>query len=553
MGDCRLRIQISKRLLLLKDDGRSDSPLCTTSKVWSADTTLHDVLEQTGASTTTPSATTTLQSLVRDYGATVWDCTIFPATNITSDCRTAEAQTKTLFAAGWFPSGCLQFLPADAVTSVVAGAADIYDDYQYSKCTAIREVGSSAKVQYMGVKSSVVAMLPSQVLHSVTQRFDDDHDETAATDASRVRQQNKLLRQQVDEARARKLEERIRKLSEAEKKPVSDQVRRMLIKSGATGRAGLKVEDRVYLRCVLWDDDNKDDLSNKEIYRYFSIQDTVGRALSTFAPPTQHRQNEVEMLVAVGSGGEVNYRRLPVPMRFYEALAHSFLLGAVDTVVIRWYSPEQGSTAMITDSVDDSQPDVCDVDATMMNAATTVYVGKSFPIDCTDAKTQVITRDVTAVVTQSAAYTHLAETLRTLEKDRRKGKKASSAAAKVREMQIKSKAVGDAKRVKMPDRFFLELVTVADEPCSNLYVVPVFLAKSDPLDRLMRDCASAKPPAFSNWSWELLVASTSADDAVAFRQIAASDDSHIETWQDAEHNGLVKCFDQVILRYFLAK
>lgn len=550
MGDCRLRIQISKRLL---DGGGDDSSIFfTISNVWSTDTTLYDVLQQT---VTAPNARTLL-FLIKDQGATVWDCTLFPPCNITELCLHPDsARSTTLFAAGWFPSGSLQFLPADA-SSAISGTTEAYDDYQFNQCVAIAEESSAAKVKLSEVTSSSTAALlrPSQVLHAVANRFKDNDEkgyDQVAEEARRLRQQNKLMKSQAEKTRARKLDERIQKLAVGNngKKPVSEQVRRMLIKTRATGRADLKAQDRIYLHCVLWDDhgDSNDSTTRDETYRYFSIQDTVGRAIASLSRPTTattSQQADMEMLVSVGSA----YRRLPVSLRFYEIIAQSFLSGTVDTVIVRWYSPEQGATTSIAE-VDD---EMCrEADATTVPDRPTTDATESTQPEFLSTKADAL-NSTTPVASISATYTRIADALRALDKDDKTPKKSTTASAKVRQMQMKSKAAGDAKRVKMPDRFFLELVTVVDnnETCSIFAVAPVFLARSDPLNRLVRDCA-LKPPASGDWSWELLLLATSSDDC-SIRRITASDDNKTSSWESAERNGDVQCFDRVVLRFFIA-
>jgi len=659
MGDCRIRFQIASQLLLRfsddgadadRDEAQNDHPqqaggssssssstppppppsnsnpqhLVTVVRTVSADTTVHDLLASSelphnGKQGSSSSSRTVLDLLMQgDDGATVWDCTVHPATNITSQCiinndnnnanssttksSKPKSHTQTLYTAGWFPSGSLQILPSNA-TQPVTAAADVYDDRQYIASTAANDSNTqqppAGRVQLLGANNNDTLPLPSQVLQSVTQRHatstaqDDEHEHKAAR---AQRQQNRLRQQQAERERARRLEARIRKLREqgsSKNKTVSEQVQRMLVKSRATGRRDLKPQDRVYLHCVLWttttaneEEDDDDDLSSsqQEDYRYFSNQDTVGRILASFEEqrPSHTKKDGLlsELLVAVASNGKskssepVEYRRLPVGLRLYEA-ANSYLSGNVDTVVIRWYDASNeeptssivgeeakmdGDDVAMSDATDVVDPDLSDVvsgDATSgaNDDTSSAMVGNAMELEQTNGKPSSF-----------ADYKHLSTALIAMderEDSKKKKKQSTSAAEKVRQMQIKSKAKGDAKRVKMPDRFFLELIVADDKASSSNaaasvsleHMGPVFLAKTDPLHRLLRD--SVRSPTDSSLSsWELLVPTKTEGDGgsyYSFRNVAAKDDSTAEvSWSDAERDGKIKCFDRILLRRFQA-
>ena len=434
MGDCRLRFQISTVLLASEEgeerrrDGETtnnngeDAPLLVTvTRVCSADSTVHEILAGTelpehysSAGASSVNKRMTVLDLIDQRGATVWDSTNYPGTNITEECGGVvhknknkqgdnkpppESHTKTLYAAGWFPSGSLQILPADSVGIVTGVAADVYEDRQYynsqrdSGDTDDRGARPAGRVQLVGMGAAAsgddgtTIPLPSQVLHSVTQRFDDADGEEEAAAARRHRRQNRAKQRQMERERAGKLEERIRRLRRKQqqqdggtkKAVVSEQVQRMLIKSRATGRSDLKVEDRVYLHCILWsdnDDDNNNVGEAAEDYRYYSPQDTVGRVLSSFDNPVKLQMGLKEMLVSVdnasnASSPEINYRHLPVGLRLYEAIAQSYLSGKVDTVVIRWYSKEDDVTTSILEE-ESSAEDVTMTDVPLKTSTTTM-------------------------------------------------------------------------------------------------------------------------------------------------------------------------------------
>jgi len=599
MGDCRLRFQVASQLFLNRKgsssdhgaaDATKDSSLVTITRVVSADTTIHEAMEGTILPATVSTASIkTILDLVQQLGATVWDCTVYPATNITRQCvemiedgdalvgtqKKPESHTKTLYLAGWFPSGSLQILSANA-TNAVTVTADVYDDRQFNiNVNDDRNGGSHAnngnndnkprgQVQLVGVSESGAKPLPSQVLHAVTQRFGDTEAQAeAAAAARRQRQLNRTQQQKVEQERAHKLEERIRRLREKEgkKKAVSEQVQRMLIKSRATGRKDLKMEDRVYLHCIFWtdnDDDDDDDVDSAEQddYRYFSKQDTVGRILASFEN-LGNKKGLTELLVSANNSqddSEVDYRRLPVGMRVYEAISASHITGKVDTVVIRQYGSEAGATTSIVEETHADDDDVMTDAAANTDPETPTTATGTIGSNETSSAPVSSSETMTIDSASSLSYARLSEALILLDAcDSKKKTKQTNSAAKVRQMQMKSKARGDTKRVKMPDRFFLELVvaddkgfdSVATEACGS-----VFLAKSDPLDRLLRDCV---PPLNdpSLTPWELLVPSLNdSGGSYSFQRIAGSNDdsSSFKSWDDAEQAGKVKSFDRIILR-----
>ena len=75
---------------------------------------------------------------------------------------------------------------------------------------------------------------------------------------------------------------------------------------------------------------------------------------------------------------------------------------------------------------------------------------------------------------------------------KKKSSKTAAAATKVRQIQIRSQAIGDEKRVRPPDRFYFEVFVIAAmDPESFIVSVEshrsYFLASTDKLSRLIRD------------------------------------------------------------------
>jgi hypothetical protein len=447
-------------------------------------------------------------------------------------------------------------------------SAGHYDDSQYNLPSesikpATQQQQQQARVQLIPINVSTPnsttaaanTMLqglpaPSQVLHAVTKRFADGDDDEAATAAAdraaavQIRRQNQQMVAARQTERFLKLEQRIHLLQEkssgGKNKKVSDQVRRMLIKSRATGRSDLKMQDRVFLHGMI----DQGEATMREDYRYFSLQDTVGRVLSTFA--STETGKDAELLIRWLSKADASvmnenatpaYRRLPTLMRLYEAISHQYLAD-IDTVVIRLYnSAQEEATPSVVDGEDE------DIQPVMMDTETTDTATQN---DAAKEKSPTKSMDDAEEVTNG----RLTDAIRTMDegKDPKKKKKSSTAAAKVRQMQMKSRATGDAKQVKMEDRFFLELVTVTDDAASDqctATAAPVFVSHKNNFERLVRDSGKA-PTTSQSWQWEILVPLSGDAENSSYRRIS----DYQMSFQDAQQRKAFNPFDRLILRYF---
>jgi hypothetical protein len=624
MGDCRIRVQASialiRRLGRQTSESSASSASATTgsagrddahtsadvpdptavllleAKNWASDATIRELMEELSIpaslvatafgskaneqSTGAEVPSLRVLDLLESHAAKLWDCTRFPPVDITSWSLIlypdhVGLKSRTLYDAGWFPSGTLLLLPYEQSSPSTSSKDALHDDPQYNRVVPTSAADPSRRVELQGSMAAVTGNgasrpPPSQVMAAVSCRFASDSVENepmrdAAALAERAK--NRATKRAAEESRLQKLEDRIRKLDEdhlksTKNKTVSDQVQRMLIKSRASGRSDLKVRDRFYLRCLV-----DDGISTKtEEFRYFSHQDTVGRILSSFFCSTKPMS---ELLVR----RQKSYRRLPVLSRVCELVANNHL-SEFDRVVVRWYDPtiDDGPTSSVDDNTD-----VCD---TVAEQAPEANKSRNHLTPASDSDRQE--REHPAV---NGETTHdgpsptapLASTRTDLDRQlhdalamhdqgtkqgkaaqRSKSAAASSAASiKVRQMQMKGRAVGDKKRVaKDHDRFYVELVTVVvddavdDSSEATIRVVEstaVFMARTDPISRLFRDCVRSDivPTSGSTLAHiDLYVPnpSTTADTAPSFRRIEDS----TATFADAERDGVVKCFDRVV-------
>ena len=547
MGDCRIYFHISACLITAPASHDSNS-LVKLVQCVSADTTVREVLESTrigvGDGSNIKDTTALLSLLTTGDGSTLWDCTLYPPRNITdwpidTFSEISGLKSKTLYDAGWFPSGRLYLLAAgvDLDQIMLQSSHEKYEDSQFNKIQAVSSSNNHQATVQLVEQSSLAETLPlpSQVLHAVTTRFDHD-DASNETDqaivAAKLQQRkNRLEIEAKEQARNQKLAERIQRLEQMQSssnknKAVSEQVQRMLIKSRATGRKELKQQDRIYFRYVVID--AQDETFVKEEYRYISSQDTAGRIAASFEVPTGKLS---ELLVRRNSRlsaettPSIEYKRLPTLMRMYEALS-SMVLSEFDQIIVRIYDPQ----------IDSPTPPVTAEDETTAMDVEEFQVEPSPSDDLLKESGPASSLHQNWEPAAGSAYDRLFEQLQSL--DKKGPKKTSAAAIKVRQMQMKSKSKGDEKRIKMEERFFLELVTAVDDgKNTQVTVAPVFLGKSDSIERLLTDCASA--PSGSGWYHEFLVAGD------GLRRIT---DPSMRL-SEAQALGVLQCFDRIVLRF----
>eukprot|EP00934_Nitzschia_sp_Nitz4_P001570 Nitzschia sp. Nitz4//scaffold3_size479765//328967//330580//NITZ4_000136-RA/size479765-processed-gene-1.313-mRNA-1//-1//CDS//3329550866//1570//frame0 len=530
MGDCRIRISIWQSLVLPSSEENHENAFVTVSRTYSADTTVRECFESIKE----------LWSLYKDSQRVekhifqLWDCTYNPPKEIT-DLPILQypdvtgARSQTLQNAGWFPSGTLIAAPVGMQPSNFSRV--IYDDEQYNRSQPL-EIHKSgnmpAKVEFSNMDSRPA---PSQVLGAVSDRFSDNWDVQTAQ-AQAVRLQNKRDTQQRQQERQDKLDRRIRLLeqtSSSKNAKVSAQVRSMLIRSRATGDDRLVPEDRVYFECYL---DKGADAELEREFRYFSPQESMSGIVRALGMTPQAGSTMVELLVKRPSSSSEDtstfvYQQLPSLMRVYEATSKGFLTGNLDTLIIRWFDDAADATESVL--IPDSTVTPCD--APVHNSPEPLV--STAPMDTETAAATPVEEDIL----RNQAIATAIKSMDDASLKGKKPKKASAAATKVRQIQIKSKAKGDTKRIpKMEDRFFLEFVKIdsndgsASSSCN-------FLGKGDSLNRIGQSL-SLLPD-----DWVYLVPVVQGENTDRYTRII---DPSIKL-TEAQRSGLLQPFDRVVL------
>ena len=414
MGDCRIRIVIAKSLfgslpdeLTTYCDGDGSSVRVASNKtsvsfvrMYSADTTIREVVDENtllrrlfldnGSSLSQSSSEemeTTITEATSEFA--LWDCTLSPPRDITSWPRQdypdlQGLKSKTLHAAGLFPSGTWMAIPKGMTPNTFSGHdSNVYVDVQYNNSNGDSNNDNTETVEKMNTSRSVKfndpalrldtssIPLPSRVMETVSNRFAAEERaeelkrmETSETSITALRRKNIQLRAQKELERVTKLDQRIAMLEEQsnnnnskpnKKKKISDQVLRMLVKSRATGDKNLKDQDRFYFQClILFDDNNANTTTNdsedhntaktapggaipSKEYRYFSPQDTFAKIANSVSNNNgRHKANKefFSEVLCRRSEGQIEkemqtalpvYRRFPTTMRIYEAKSRGYL------------------------------------------------------------------------------------------------------------------------------------------------------------------------------------------------------------------------------------
>jgi hypothetical protein len=137
------------------------------------------------------------------------------------------------------------------------------------------------------------------------------------------------------------------------KRPISKQVQNMLMKSKATGNARIKQEDRVYLRVILFHDDNKEVQSCclSSSYKFFDKRNDVGHVIisleATQSLVDKDADIEKEFIVQLpstsndSSNEETVFRKLTPSLTLGDAMQKK-LLGNSDSVLLRMFDKQAG-------------------------------------------------------------------------------------------------------------------------------------------------------------------------------------------------------------------
>eukprot|EP00523_Entomoneis_sp_CCMP467_P007518 CAMPEP_0168720548 /NCGR_PEP_ID=MMETSP0724-20121128/1618_1 /TAXON_ID=265536 /ORGANISM="Amphiprora sp., Strain CCMP467" /LENGTH=650 /DNA_ID=CAMNT_0008767151 /DNA_START=12 /DNA_END=1964 /DNA_ORIENTATION=+ len=606
MGDCRLIFHVHASFCPQDGGSHDESDSIVLTQTFSADTTIREVMDQTllpeaskSSITIGSNSSSSIRTLLLRGKAKFWDSTVHPSRDITdwpldSFAAVKGSKSKTLYDAGWFPSGTFHVLPSGVKPQL--GSIGKYEDIQYNKQQSKPAPSSSSRSSRLqGIKAK-----PSQILQAARSKpksqAEQQEELNRAAQAKASRRERLEQEQQKEDNRKRRLEKSLQKL-EANKsnntnigknKNVSAQVRRMLIKSRATGRDNLDESDRVYMQINMVQRDYKTNQLKPEIqeFKFFSKQDTVGRVLETFELPANH---QAELLVPSpdqSSGGSVHdggstplatYRKLPNLLRFYEAIENKLLPDSESAVLtLRIFDPSKekhtpldppaqvdppararncqsldaghnlqpytptfvdppsGAEMARRNSSHDRQSttrtDPLDDDNDAPNLQSTLSADSSIAtfksMEPSGSKADDDEPDSLGLeLSPNAPLAKNPLLLQVIADSIRKGKgrsrKATAAARKVKQMQIKSKAVGDEKRVKVANRFYFEVVFVStEETKSHEYflqsVKPHFMNGGDSVNRLVRDYYSneRKNKMEPGQGWDYLTLPMEAEESV---------------------------------------
>ncbi|KAL9183347.1 hypothetical protein ACHAXT_005134 [Thalassiosira profunda] len=114
------------------------------------------------------------------------------------------------------------------------------------------------------------------------------------------------------------------------KKPVSQQMRNMLMKSKSTGNKRIKPEDRLHLEVIVFRDDGSSDIgpsSYTSSYRFFTKQNDMGHIISTCIEDDKERAELIVRQPSSDADLKILYRKLPTELTLGDAIEK----GHIDT------------------------------------------------------------------------------------------------------------------------------------------------------------------------------------------------------------------------------
>ncbi|KAL7512095.1 hypothetical protein ACHAXN_009066 [Cyclotella atomus] len=491
MGDCTLHLLIESKLISYHKPSNSsnDFHLLPSSHLLSADSTLVELTSLLSRTLRNNEAATTLASIC------VIDASYHPAKTITDIIRdhpdTSGPKSKTLQSMGWFPSGKLVILhlsnaedqdrcktEQDLLAKFTEWQSRHVlneEEFVYNLPTsAVAKDGDAVKgvVQWTGGAATDVKLKPTDIFNAVQTRFDG---EESTDQIERKANQTKRQKRRSEQQRHQRLDAILNNLKKSTK--TSKQVRNMLIKSRSVGDKKLRMEDRFHLEIVRVDDSGKHEGTNEpSSYRFFSRQTTAGKVASSVAS-SLGQDRAAEFLVAISSGTEQKYRRLPNTISLHDAQRDGWL-DDFDTVLIRVYMlTSDGDTSGPSKSVLDEESDEESADEINIEVETedqapanssslpkTAAPHSSEETASNSSEAQV-NKDQDQIDLQNRIQSifQLAEAGEIDNKSNpNKGvKKKKPVSQQVHNMLIKSKASGDRK-VKQEDRVYLEVIVFED-------------------------------------------------------------------------------------------
>jgi len=422
MGDSRISYTI-----ILKDSHQSAENKIRKSLSLSADSTLSEVIShissdvEEGASSSARKYTFGRSATKDGDGSiesiesanisneiislSIYDCTTYPPKDITTSVNqytnTVGPKSITLQRLGWFPSGKLYICQCDdeqTISSILNSNIHSVEDFEYNNPTLLGENGDDEKgcsktprVLLTGDLASKAAAatginagtatkpLPSQLFKAVQSRFDDDNDGGMNGNTKETNDNNQKKKRRTEaerrvllDRRLEELDQKVNKSKSKKNKKVSDQVKKMLIKSRAAGNKKVLQCDRFYLNVVLWDDTYTNSASsngndcddaledvNKDVeqflsssYMFHSRVASIGRVISSAVGSKADARNKgAELLVLTSpspppsssDGSSMVYRRLPPTLPLHEAESKGYFCN-FGRVVVRIFQAEEGSS-----------------------------------------------------------------------------------------------------------------------------------------------------------------------------------------------------------------
>ena len=378
-----------------------------------SDSTLRELMDSMKLSTTHFQTTDNSDPLV------LYDCTLYPPKDFTEKVQeyseTAGPKSITIEALGWFPSAKLVIFPKndEDAREYLNSTIHTDEDFEYN-------IPSSHSLRY---KTTGVKPKPSEIFQAVENRLI-AHEENgryfAVQDGSNVKKR-------TEEERRAKINERVKRLECIKKHDkVSNQVKKMLIKSSAIGDKKIRVEDRFYLEIVLVDERYPSTEHDKSEYCFFSLSKTIGHVIASQTNGLDIARNHMAELLIVledATSGTV-LRRLPTTMHLYAAKSKC-IMKEFDQVIVRIYDTTESTATKTIDIIKSDQ--------------------KKDINNCSDKMSD-------------GSMNKEQEILKAIH-DLDSNAKPKAVSMKVHQLLVKGKAKGD-KKIRANDRFYFEKISI---------------------------------------------------------------------------------------------
>ena len=485
------------------------------------------------------------------WNVELYDCSLYPPRELTKEVKefheSSGPKSITLHSLGLFPSAKLVLVHSNDVQAkehILFSHAQHSDhqDYQYNLPTTSTTTTTTHTIIADKYKprqnhhstlmpdtttttTTTTTILPSQLLQAVNHVREE---ELSTIDQQQQQQQRRLQtshNRRTEKERCQRLDSILDKLRQKDNKnnknkKVSKKVQQMLIQSRSDGdKKRIHQQDRFYLQIFILDDTHTQQQQQQQLFYYFfSRVATVGKIISTLnnmnkIPACQSNDTSIEFLVSFPNTSSTSttpydqkqnksFYRIPTTMSLYEAETNGYCHN-FDSVILRIFSNKHDSmTTSILDyndknTIDDYQHIKID-----NHPSTNQNISHPQELEMKNhGHIQKSVEQIDSIMTDSLRhiYANMNQAIQTYDteqstnhtKKQKKPKQTTTASSeKVRQMLMKSKAIGN-KKIEMKDRLYLQVYMLKHNNKDTIIEIilcqPMFFSKWSRLEDIAND------------------------------------------------------------------